>query len=156
MRIRHIAIATFMLVWAQACTNPAKVDVFLPVNDESWTYKDVKTIEVVVDDTTQMQNIALNVRHAGDYEWQNLYVKVSIYSPGGDSTSELVSIPLVDELGKWRGTGLADTRTLRHDYKSQIQFKQLGKYRFTLEQYMRVNPLAGIKDIGLRVAPVDE
>lgn len=140
----------------QACSNPAKVDVFLPIEGDAWAYADLKTIEVMVDDTTQMHNIALNIRHAGDYEWQNLYVKVRIYSPGGDSTSELVSVPLVDETGKWRGTGLADTRTLRHDYKTQIQFKQLGTYRFTLEQYMRVNPLTGIKDIGLRVSPINE
>jgi len=155
MKMARITLAT-LLVIGQACSNPAKVDIFLPIEGNAWAYGDLKTVEVTVDDTTQMHNVSLNVRHSGDYEWQNLYVKVHIYSPRGDSASELVSIPLVDELGKWRGAGLADTRTLRHEYKSQIQFKQLGKYRFTLEQYMRVNPLSGIKDVGLRVAPASE
>jgi gliding motility-associated lipoprotein GldH len=36
-------------------------------------------------------------------------------------------------------------------FKEGIQFKELGTYRFELEQHMRVNPLLGIHDVGLRV-----
>lgn len=156
MKISRLTLASAIFLLAQACSNSAKVDVFLPVENGAWAYNDIKTVEVQVDDTTQMQDILLNIRHAGDYEWQNLYVKVHIYSPKGDSSSEMVSIPLTDASGRWLGNGLGDTRTLRHAFKSQIQFRQLGTYRFAIEQYMRVNPLAGIKDVGLRVAPAKD
>ncbi|MBA4303712.1 MAG: hypothetical protein C0424_05750 [Sphingobacteriaceae bacterium] len=140
-------------VWVSiACTQRAKVDVFLPVEGASWDYADSKTIEVKVEDTAALNDVYINVRHAGDYEWQNLYVKIRIYSPQGDSTSELVSIPLTSQEGKWIGSGLGSLRTMRHLYKEQIQFKQLGTYRFVIDQYMRVNPLAGIHDVGMRVS----
>lgn len=152
MKLRIVALSSVLAAMLAACDNPAKVDVFLPIAAADWNYADSKTVEVNVDDTVSLYNVFINVRHAGDYEWQNLYVKVKIFSPAGDSTSELVSIPLASPEGKWVGNGLGSLRTLRHPYKEQIQFRQMGTYRFVIEQFMRVNPLAGIHDIGLRVS----
>lgn len=152
MKFRAVVLSSLLTAMLAACNNQAKVDVFLPVASADWNYSDSKTVEVSVDDTVSLYDVFINVRHAGDYEWQNLYVKVRIFSPAGDSTSELVSIPLATPEGKWLGSGLGSLRTLRHPYKEQIQFRQMGTYRFVIDQYMRVNPLTGIHDIGLRVS----
>lgn len=145
--------APFLLL---ACELQTKVDVFEKVEQQLWSYNDVKSIEVAVDDTTQFYNLYLNIRHAGDYEWQNLYVRLQIFSPKGDSSTFLVNVPLSGPDGKWNGSGLGDVLTLRHLFKSQVQFKQMGVYQFKIEQFMRVNPLAGVHDIGLRVKAINE
>ena len=150
--LKIYAVAVVLLAFG-GCEQGTLVDEFQPVANSSWAYADTKTIEVEVNDTTQYYDIFVNLRHAGDYEWQNLYVRMHILSPQGDSTTEKLSLMLSDGKGKWLGSGLGDMVTLQAPYKQGIQFRQRGTYRFTLEQFMRVNPLHGIHDVGLKVSP---
>lgn len=150
---KQLLISTALLaaMCLGSCESGTLTDTFAPVENHAWEYNDVKTVEVVVDDTTQLYDILVNLRHAGDYEWQNIYVRMHILSPQGDSTAERLSLMLADSKGKWLGSGLGDIITIQAPYKQGIQFRQLGTYRFTLEQHMRVNPLKGVYEVGLKV-----
>jgi len=125
--------------------------VFYPVAAKAWAYTDIKTVEVNITDTSSLCDVYLNLRHAGNYEWQNLYSRVKVVSPSGDSSLSRVSFQLTAADGKWLGSGLGDIVEYQVPFKEGIQFKELGTYRFELEQHMRVNPLLGIHDVGLRV-----
>jgi gliding motility-associated lipoprotein GldH len=135
----------------QACDDNRIVDVFYPVADKAWQYSDVKSVEVNITDTSALCNVYLNLRHTGDYEWQNLYLRVKVLSPSGDSSLSRVSFQLTASDGQWLGSGLGDIIEYQVPFKEGIQFKELGIYRFELEQHMRVNPLLGIHDVGLRI-----
>ncbi|MDP2187614.1 MAG: gliding motility lipoprotein GldH [Sphingobacteriaceae bacterium] len=134
-----------------ACDDKRQIDVFYPVADQAWYYNDVKVVEVENVDTVAYSNVFLNLRHAGNYEWQNLYLRVKIVSPSGDSSVSNVSFQLTAPDGRWLGNGLGDILEYQVPFKQGIQFKEVGTYRFELEQYMRVNPLYGIHDVGLRI-----
>jgi gliding motility-associated lipoprotein GldH len=121
------------------------------VAGKAWAYTDIKTVEVNITDTSSLCDVYLNLRHAGNYEWQNLYLRVKVVSPSGDSSLSRVSFQLTAADGKWLGSGLGDIVEYQVPFKEGIQFKELGTYRFELEQHMRVNPLLGIHDVGLRV-----
>lgn len=138
------------LLW-QSCNDNRLVDVFYPIEGKAWDYQDVKTVEVEVTDTIAPYDVYLNLRHAGDFEWQNLYLRVKIVSPTGDSSVSRVSFQLAAPDGSWLGSGLGDILEYQVPYKTGIQFKEVGTYLFFLEQHMRVNPLLGIQDVGLRV-----
>lgn len=135
----------------QSCDDKPITDVFYPVAGKAWAYTDIKTVEVNITDTSSLCDVYLNLRHAGNYEWQNLYLRVKVVSPSSDSSLSRVSFQLTAADGKWLGSGLGDIVEYQVPFKEGIQFKELGTYRFELEQHMRVNPLLGIHDVGLRV-----
>lgn len=154
MNKKLMGLALLAGVWLAACDQNRVVDVFYPVDGNAWTYADIKKIEVPITDTTSFCNVYLNLRHAGDYEWQNIYLRIKITSPSGDSSTSLVSFPLANPDGSWKGSGLGDILEVQIPFKEGIQFRELGNYQFELEQHMRVNPLLGIHDLGLRVEKV--
>lgn len=155
MKKRLLMLSAYTLLVLSACKEGTLVDEFQSVENNAWDYADLKTLEVQVTDTTKFYDLLINLRHAGNYEWQNLYLRMHIYSPKGDSTTERLSVMLADAKGKWLGSGLGDLVTLQAPYKQGIQFRQIGTYRFVLEQHMRVNPLDGIDAIGLLVRPAE-
>ncbi len=127
MKRRFITLAACLMFGLTACQEGTLVDEFQDVSDNAWTYTDLKTVEVTVADTTAYYDMLINLRHAGNYEWQNLYLRMHIFSPQGDSTTERVSIMLADPKGKWLGSGLGDVVTLQAPYKQGIQFRQKGE-----------------------------
>lgn len=153
MKKKLLTLGACVLLGLSACQSGTLVDEFQPIEDNAWSYTDLKEVEVAVTDTMTYYDMHINLRHAGNYEWQNLYLRMHIYSPQGDSTTERISIMLADAKGKWLGSGLGDIVTLQAPYKQGIQFRQKGTYRFVLEQHMRVNPLAGVHAVGLKVSP---
>ena len=63
---------------------------------------------------------------------------------------------LADERGQWLGDGMGDIWDNRILFKKDFKFPQTGKYRFELEQAMRINPLPGIMDVGMRIERADK
>jgi gliding motility-associated lipoprotein GldH len=53
------------------------------------------------------------------------------------------------------GDGLGDIWDNRILLKDQVKFPQAGEYRFELYQAMRINPLPGIMDAGIRIEHAD-
>ena len=53
--------------------------------------------------------------------------------------------------GRWLGDGLGDIFDNRILFKEGVKFPQAGEYRFELFQAMRINPLPGIMDAGIRI-----
>jgi gliding motility-associated lipoprotein GldH len=151
MRKPFLSIAAALLLYCSACDQHRIADVFLPVEAQQWYYDDVKRMEFDMSDTSSLCNILVNIRHAGNYEWQNLYIRLRITSPSGETASELLSLPLATTAGKWMGKGLGDVYELQVPYKEGIQFRERGQYVFELEQHMRVNPLVGIHHMGIRI-----
>lgn len=150
--MRKVAfLGLWLLVALSACDTNRLVDVFEPVEGGAWHYEDVKSIRLSVTDTVSLHNFYLNLRHEGTYEWRNLYLRLKFTSPNADTAVQLLSVPLADASGKWLGSGLGDMYEVQHLFKEGIQFKQVGEYTIELEQHMRVNPLPGVLDVGLRI-----
>ncbi len=53
--------------------------------------------------------------------------------------------------GKWLGEGLGDIWDNRVLFKKNVSFPQKGEYRFEFTQAMRLNPLPGVMDVGIRI-----
>lgn len=134
-----------------SCDQRSVVDVFEKVDGTAWSYSDVKTIKVNVEDTVSQHNFYLNLRHEGNYAWRNIYLRIKFTSPSADTAVQLLSVPLADVNGKWLGNGLGDIYEVQYLFKEGIQFKQKGEYEIELEQHMRVNPLPGVLDVGIRI-----
>jgi gliding motility-associated lipoprotein GldH len=137
-----------------ACDPNRLYETNTPVANEKWTYDDVKSFTVEVKDTTTPYNIYINMRHAFQFEWRNVYVQVGTQLPDGKKMEKRVNLPLCESDGKWYGSCLGDNCDIPVQIQQNAKFPMVGKYTFTIRQDMRVNPLEKVKSIGLRVEKV--
>jgi gliding motility-associated lipoprotein GldH len=127
------------------------VDIFLDVDQSKWFYSDLKVIEWDCKDTSARYDLLLNIRHQGNYEWQNIYLKVRVTDPSGKERVFLRSVMLSDAEGYWVGKGLGDWKVATPILIPQLRNSMLGLHRIQLEQHMRVNPLEGVGQVGVKI-----
>lgn len=134
-----------------ACDSARYFEENKKVDKMEWD-KDVPlTFLVDIKDTSQAYNVFVNVRNAGGYRFSNLYLFVNTIFPGGQIQRDTLECTLASPEGRWLGDGLGDIWDNRILFKENVGFPQPGEYRFELIQAMRVNPLPGIMDAGIRI-----
>ena len=65
---------------------------------------------------------------------------------------------MADSQGRWLGTGYTDIKENKLFYKQNVVFKEVGDYKFSIQQATRSihdiegkNPLEGITNVGLSI-----
>jgi gliding motility-associated lipoprotein GldH len=150
-RLSLFNLCVFLLLSLFSCTDSAEVDIFLDVDQSKWFYSDLKVIEWDCKDTSARYDLLLNIRHQGNYEWQNIYLKVRVTDPSGKERVFLRSVMLSDAEGYWVGKGLGDWKVATPILIPQLRNSMLGLHRIQLEQHMRVNPLEGVGQVGVKI-----
>lgn len=120
-----------------------------------WDQNTPLVFQVSVEDTASLFNVYINVRNAGSYRFSNLYLFVNTVFPGGQLERDTLEITLASPDGRWLGDGLGDIFDNRILFKEDVRFTQPGEYSFELIQAMRINPLPGIMDAGIRIEKVE-
>ena len=126
------------------------------IADQQWTYKDTVDFELEILDTTRIYNLYLDLQHGLSYPHQNMYVLIHTTFPTGVRKTQQVSLEMADKTGNWFGKCSSEYCDLRIDLQKGAFFNLPGQYVFTLEQYMRLDPLPGVKSIALRVEETDQ
>jgi gliding motility-associated lipoprotein GldH len=149
-------LLAFLFLWCisfgiQGCDDSTVFEKNQKINDYNWDQNNVLTFLVDIDDTTSYYNFYLNVRNAGNYRFSNLFIFINTRFPNGRIQRDTAECTLASPDGKWLGEGLGDIWNHRILFKEHMRFNQAGEYRFDLIQAMRVNPLPGIMDAGIRV-----
>lgn len=148
------------ICWLSACTTPPIFEDNISINEYEWHYKDTLNFSFELNDTSQRYNFFINVRHTDAYDYANLWLNVQTIYPNGEIQSGPVNLPMADSKGKWYGSGLGDifsTETLTNEVMIQqnAQLPLSGTYQFKISQFMRVDPLPNIMDIGVIVKEVE-
>ncbi len=123
---------------------------------DQWSYADTINFVVDIPDTLSIYNLYLEVKHSTDFSYQNLYANIYTQFPGGERLKELASLELSNNGGLWMGKCTSKYCTLNIPIQKGAYFNVPGKYTFTLEQFMRVNPIQGIKSFAFRVEDTGE
>lgn len=121
------------------------------LDDNNWDYNKPLSFLVQLEDTSRYYNMYLNVRNAGFYKFSNLFLFVNTRLPQGQLLRDTAECILASPDGKWMGDGLGDIYDNRILFRKHFKFPQKGEYRFELIQAMRINPLPGIMDAGIRI-----
>ncbi|MBK8659303.1 MAG: gliding motility lipoprotein GldH [Bacteroidetes bacterium] len=124
------------------------------VQDYQWNYSDTKVFTAEIQDTTTQYNIYVNLRHAFQFEWRNLWVNIETTFPNGKVYERRVNLLLSEPDGHWYGDCLGDNCDIQVSIQQNAFFPLTGKYTFKITQDMRVNPLPYIKSVGMRVERV--
>lgn len=151
MKRISLAILAASAVLLTSCDSNRLYETNTPVKSEKWSYADIKSYTVDVQDTTTRYNIYINLRHSFQFDWRNVYVQVGTQLPDGKKMEKRVNLPLCEPDGKWYGSCLGDNCDVPVMIQHDARFPMVGKYTFTLRQDMRVDPLEKIKSVGLRI-----
>ena len=119
--------------------------------ESRWEQKNIIILKTDIKDTITPQNIYINIRNAGGYQFSNLFVFFTTQTPSGKTERDTVELTLADPAGKWLGDGLGDIWDNRIPFKHNFHFPEKGTYTFMLEQAMRIDPLPQLMDIGIRI-----
>jgi gliding motility-associated lipoprotein GldH len=149
-----LAIASIGLLLT-ACNNDVIFEKNIAIPDGSWDYANKLPFEFEVTDTTKTYQVLLDIQHAGDFGFQNCYVQISTRFPNGEEKKQPVSLELAAQSGIWVGECSGNDCEVEIPLQAKARFKQPGKHSITVEQFMRVNPLPGIKAIGLKIKQLE-
>ena len=132
------------------------IDVFeknVAIPDHAWSSRFKPEISFTVQDTLARYNIYAVVRHTDAYEFNNIWINIYTKVPG-DSVMRKQQLDLklaTDEKG-WLGSGMDDIFEHRILITAQPEaLTKAGTYIFSFENIMRVDPLPGVLNMGIRV-----
>ncbi len=116
-----------------------------------WDKNDKKVFQAEIEDTLGVYDIYVHVRNADNYPYRNLFIFLTTEYPNGQKELDTLECMLADEKNRWLGSGAGDLWDNAILLKSEVQFPTKGKYIFTFEQGMRINPVPLILDVGLSI-----
>ena len=123
-------------------------------SDRTWKITDTAQFQFDIKDLGPKYNILYTVRNSLDYPYSRLFVTYHLQdSTGKELEKKLISGYLFEEkTGRPMGTsGLGDIYDHRFSLISDYEFRKPGKYKVTLQQYMRTDTLEGVLAVGVRV-----
>jgi len=147
--VKFIAFSTILFL--VSCGPDYILDHDYEIKDAKWAYADQLNYEIEIPDALKIYNLYIEIEHATDFPKQNMYVMIHTQFPSGKRISEQVSLEMANKLGVWYGNCNADWCTLSIPIQQGAYFDIPGTYTFTIEQYMRLEPLPGVKRIGFKI-----
>lgn len=133
------------------CVNINMYEQSVAIDHSSWTAGKILRYEYNSTDTITTKALSIGLRHTGLYQYSNIYLFITTIAPNGKSIKDTVEYTLVNDQGKWIGSGIGDICDLRLAYKHKARFGQQGKYIFYIQHGMRDDILSGIIDVGIRI-----
>ena len=135
-----------------ACQSPAVVEKYEEQPDEVWNRYHIVEFTADIPDSGQYI-VKLCLRHTTDYEMANLWCFVSTRSHGQEQLSDTVNLKIAEPDGRWLGKGNS-IKTLEQPINCNPVTLPQGNVIFRIEQGMRMEEMAGVKDVGIKIEKV--
>ena len=148
-------VALFLTLILSSCGKNTLLSKYEKLPEEGWDSKNKLSFEVEVKDKSAYHNVFLTVRHADSYPFSNLFVFLTTTYPNGKKSVDTLECVLAGQKGQWKGNGTGDIWDNKIPIKQNMLFPDTGKYSFSFEQGMRINPLPMIIDFGMVIEKVD-
>lgn len=140
-----------MALLVSSCNKNITYSKYQTFENTEWFAKDKAVFDVDVTDTVSLNTISLMVRHADSYPYSNLILFVNTTYPDGKVLTDTMEVVLATQKGEWQGSGAGDIFDLKLPIKKNVRFVLPGKYKFSFEQAMRVDPLPMMMDFGFEI-----
>src|SRR5690554_4235738 len=98
----------------------------MDIKDATWHRDDKAFFSVNIEDTLSRYNLYLNFRHAGNYNYRNLYLFSTIVGPNKLASKDTAQMILADNRGNWIGKGIGDLYDYTFLFKKNVQFPKKG------------------------------
>ncbi len=147
-----------LIVSVGACSRGMVFDEFKNMTDNKWHKDSVLNFTVNSTDTLSKNNIYINLRNNKDYEFSNLFLIVGIKFPNNYQIIDTLEYEMTTPEGRFLGAGITDIKENKLEYKTNVNFPEVGNYDFQIQHAMRksrtvdgIEYLNGITDVGLRI-----
>lgn len=151
LKSRSYFILVVIVALLTACNKNIVYSKYKTFSDEAWYAKDKAVFDLEITDTESLNNISLMIRHGDAYPFNNLFLFVTTKYPDGKILSDTMEIVLANQKGEWQGSGVGDIFDFKVPVKKNTRFPLAGKYEFTFEQAMRVDPVPMLLDFGFEI-----
>lgn len=148
-------VAVMALLFFASCDDSRIYEENKKIEGNAWKSAEPVEFEVEITDTNQAVNAYVNLRNTTDYGFSNIYLFLTTTFPNGKEAKDTLNCLLADKNGKWMGKGAGDLLDNRIMLKHNVYFNQKGKYKFSFEHGMRVDPLPNVTDVGFRIEKSD-
>jgi len=148
--------ALFFALIGFSCSEKPGYHNYADIHDY-WISTDTMRFDVPVKDTVSEHSFWMEVRCSSDYEWSRFFSGYEIRdSVGHQLDSGLINAILFDPVtGVPRGKGgIGDLYENQVLFKQQYRFPYRGTFSVLFWQMMRRDSLEGIRNVGLRMEPV--
>lgn len=126
--------------------------------DGHWGDAEVLEFKLPQLDSLKKYNLFVNVRNTNDYEFNNLFMIVTMEFPHGKTIADTLEYRMANPDGSWLGYGIGNIKENKLWYKEDVRFFEEGSYTVRIGQAMRnngsvegVKKLEGITDVGFTV-----
>ena len=148
---KSFLLLVVMFFLLSSCNKDVVFSKYQTFKNEEWFAKDKAVFEMDIVDTQSLHNIFLMVRHAESYPYNNLFLFVTTQYPDGKVLTDTMEVVLANSKGEWQGSGVGDIYDFKVPVKKNVRFALAGKYKFSFEQGMRVDPLPFILHFGFEI-----
>jgi gliding motility-associated lipoprotein GldH len=152
----HIVALAMMCIVFISCKKERLASAEWEWKDQRWIHGDKKTLTMTATDTTTLYKMDLKVNHKESYPYNNLYVRTVTTYPSGKEVVSVTSLELVNPDGTWAGDRGEKCCRLKLPLQSRFTFPEIGEYSWTVEPYMRIDTVPGIKSLEVICRPVEE
>lgn len=118
-----------------------------------WSYNDTLTYQYENQDTAGILEFRFPVTFTEAYTYNNVYLRLEVTTPGGNTQIVPNQFFLQDATGAWRGEKEDGKIPLVLKVGDGVKLNQPGSYRFRLYHYMQDSLLCGIVKAGVQLAP---
>lgn len=160
MRIKSSFLYFLAVMTLFSCDKKRVFDEYKSVG-KSWHKDSIVSFTLPKIDTVKQYNMFINIRDNNDYQFNNLFLIVSMEQPDGVTKVDTLEYEMADPDGTLLGDGFSDIKESKLFYKERIKFKR-GEYKVHVRQAVRktgalkgVERLDGITEVGLRVEKLD-
>jgi gliding motility-associated lipoprotein GldH len=161
MILRNSFLVLFAMLLLVSCDKKRVFDQYKTVGD-AWQKDSIASFTYNNQDTTERYDLFLNLRSNNDYQFNNIFLIVSMEAPGGLTKVDTLQYKMADEDGKLMGEGFSDVKESKLFYKEKYKFSAIGDYKIGIQQAVRQSgkvagekELKGITEVGFRIEKLD-
>ena len=140
------------LMLLTACSKSGVFEKNVTIPKHQWDYSFKPEFEFDITDTTSSYLLYIVIRHTDAFQYNNIWLNVGTQLPSDTVHYRRFDLQLGTDNKGWEGVGMDDIWELRKPITNgPIRLNRLGKYKFSIAQIMRENPLLNVMSIGFRV-----
>ncbi len=158
----EILLFFIVVISMVSCSDHMKFDQYKSIENDQWHKDSIVSFQVVSTDTIGKNNININIRNNKEYEFSNLFLIVGIKFPNNYQIVDTLEYEMTTPEGRFLGTGFADIKENKLEYKTNVVFPIKGEYNITVQQAMRKTKdieglvyLNGITDVGIQIEKIN-
>lgn len=158
----EILLFFIVVISMVSCSGHMKFDQYKSMENNRWHKDSIVSFQFVSTDTIGKNNININIRNNKEYEFSNLFLIVGIKFPNNYQIVDTLEYEMTTPEGRFLGTGFADIKENKLEYKTNVVFPIKGEYNITVQQAMRKTKdvaglvyLNGITDVGIQIEKIN-